>query len=92
MKALLIATVLFASVAGCASKPITAHEVLFSSADTIKVQWDEILSNPANAEAIAREHCGSRDIELIDASSDAALYGLVKTRTWRCVLRPTTQR
>lgn len=74
-------------IGGCASKPITAQEVLFSNADTIKVQWDEILSSAASAEAIAREHCGSRDIELVDASSDAAVYGLVKTRTWRCVSR-----
>jgi hypothetical protein len=70
--------------AGCGSKPITAHEVLFSDADTIKVQWDEILSSEANARRIAQEHCGDRQLQLVDSSSNAALYGLVKSRTWRC--------
>lgn len=72
-------------LAGCGSKPITAHEVLFSNADTIKVQWDEILSSEANAHAIAQQHCGTRAMEVIDAGADAALFGMVKTKTWRCI-------
>lgn len=77
-----------ALLAGCGSKPITAHEVLFSSADTIKVQWDEILSSEENARAIAQQHCGTRAMEVIDAGADAALFGMVKTKTWRCIESP----
>ena len=74
-----------AALAGCGSKPIAAHEVLFSNAGTIKVQWDEILSSEENARGIAQQHCGSRPMEVIDASSDAALFGMVKSKTWRCL-------
>lgn len=62
-----------------------ADEILFTTPDTIKIQWDNLLTNEAAVTAKAKAHCGNRQPEVIDASSDAATMGMVRSKTWRCV-------
>lgn len=77
------------TLAGCAGASYVgwgqADEVLFSTADTIKIQWDNLLTNEAAVTAKAQAHCGDRQLQVVDASSDVASFGMVRSRTWRCV-------
>lgn len=87
----LIAAAAAALLAGCAGAPVGwggTHEVLFSTPEVIKVQWDRTLFYDEQAVELATKHCGSRSIELIDASSSASSMGLVRSKTWRCVSSP----
>lgn len=74
-------------LAGCAGAPVGfggTDEVLFSTADTIKIQWDSLTTTEAAVAAKASAHCGGRPIQVIDAGSSAITAGLIKYKTWRC--------
>ena len=80
-----VATVL---LSGCAGAPVGwggTDEILFQSKDTIKIQWNNVTSSEAAARAKAVAFCKGRDVDLIDASSDSASFGLIRSRTWKCV-------
>lgn len=76
------------ALAGCASGPPVgwggADEVLFSSTDVIKIQWDNLITNEEAVRQKASAHCGGGRVEVIDASSDTRTFGLVRSKTWRC--------
>lgn len=77
------------ALAGCAGAPVGwggTDEVLFSNADTIKIQWDSLTTSDAAVEAKARSHCRG-DAQVVDASADALTMGLVRSKTWRCTSR-----
>ena len=81
-------TLAAAALVGCAGAPVGwggTDEVLFSNANTIKIQWDSTTTNEDAVRAKAVAHCGGRELEVIDASSDAASFGLIKSKTWRCI-------
>lgn len=84
--AVVLATTL---LTGCAGASYVgwgqADEVLFSGPDSIKIQWDNLLTNEAAVTAKAQAHCGDRQLQVVDASSDPASFGMVRSRTWRCV-------
>lgn len=78
-------------LAGCAgtAKAPGATEVVFSNADTIKVQWDQVMSSEEYARSLAQAHCGDRAIEEIDAQTGLVSYVyFARSKTWRCVDRP----
>ena len=87
MRVSLVALVVL--LAGCAGSSYVgwgqADEVLFADADSIKIQWDNLLTNEAAVTAKAQAHCGDRQLQVVDASSDPATFGQVRSRTWRCV-------
>lgn len=82
------------AVAGCAGAPVGwggTDEVLFSSADTIKLQWDSLTTTEDAVRQKAVVHCSGRGVEVVDAGSDSSTLGLVRSKTWRCVApRPET--
>ena len=75
-------------ITGCAGGPVGwggTDEVLFASADTIKIQWDSLTTTEDAVRAKAQAHCGARSIVVVDATSDVATPGLTRSKTWRCM-------
>jgi len=75
---------------GCAGAPVGwggTDEVVFSDRDTIKIQWDNVTTSEATVQLKAKDHCAksARTTQVIDASSDAFTFGLIRSRTWKCV-------
>lgn len=74
---------------GCAGAPVGwggTDEIVFVDRDTIKIQWDNLTTSEDVVRQKAVAHCAktNRGITLVDASSDAFTFGLVRSRTWRC--------
>lgn len=60
-------------------------EIVFANENTIKLQWDNTTTNEEAVRAKAVAHCKGRPVEVVDASSDAYTFGLIRSKTWRCV-------
>lgn len=76
------ACLLAAALTGCASQDmhVPAVRVLFTSADTIKMQWHTLRAKDEDAEAMARAYCGGRNVVVIDSGARTEY----RDRTWRC--------
>jgi hypothetical protein len=77
------------TLCGCAGAPVGwggTDEVVFVDKDTIKIQWDNLTTNEDAVRQQAIAHCAktNRGVQIVDATSDAATLGLVRSRTWKC--------
>lgn len=88
----IIAITVMASVllSGCAGAPVGwggTDEVVYADKDAIKIQWDNTTTSEEKVRNKAIAHCAntSRGIQLADATSDTRTFGLIRSRTWKCV-------
>lgn len=65
---------------------VTPDKVIFSNAERIKIEWDNLQTNEAAVRQKAVAHCGG-EVEEIDASRDVSTFGLIRTKTWRCLAK-----
>jgi hypothetical protein len=71
-----------AALAGCAHTDlhVPSVRVLFTSTDTIKMEWRTLRAKDADVEAMARAYCGGRGAVAVDADQRPEF----RSRTWRC--------
>jgi hypothetical protein len=58
-------------------------QVLFSDADTIRIQWRPWQLSEQVVRGQALLHCNGRPIQEVEAQSFR--HGLLRTKTWKCV-------
>jgi hypothetical protein len=85
-KVVLISAALVLS--GCADSPRLWGEpekVLFSNADTIQIEWNNWQRSEGLVRAKAVLFCEGRRVEEVGADRDRHTFGIVRSKTWRCV-------
>jgi hypothetical protein len=62
-----------------------SEKVLSSDADTIELQWSSWRISEAAVRARAVSHCNGRHVEEVEAHTRPDTFGIVRSKTWRCV-------
>lgn len=83
MRTATVPLVLAAALAGCAYSDVyrPAVQVMFTSPDSIKLEWDEPRFTLPEAQAMATAYCKGRPIHVVDATRPQSQ---VQAITWRC--------
>lgn len=73
-----------AALSGCATSDLhrPAVQVLFTTPDSIKLEWDEYRFTEQEAQAQAVAYCKGRNVQIVD--SGRTLSPKLQNRTWRC--------
>jgi len=83
----LYSVLLAAALAGCASTSISQGgkaEVVYAGNETIRIRWDPQRTSERSMRSMAKAFCGGREVDTLDAATEAGATGRLQARTWRC--------
>jgi hypothetical protein len=78
---------LAATLAGCASTPVGQGgkaEVVFAHSEMIRIRWNPQLTSERDVRSLAIAFCSGRDVDKVEASTEAGPSGSLQVTTWRC--------